>query len=43
MRATRKIGKMHQNVLVFVKGNPKVASQDLGEIQFPDVEVQDDE
>jgi len=33
MQATRKVGKMHQNVLVFVKGNPKTAAEDLGEIK----------
>jgi hypothetical protein len=33
MQATRKVGKMHQNVLVFVKGNPKAAAEDLGEIK----------
>jgi hypothetical protein len=34
MRSTRKVGKMHQNVLVFVKGSPKRAAQELGEIRF---------
>jgi len=43
MRATRKVGKMHQNVLVFVKGSSKIAAQNLGEIQFPDVEEQEHE
>lgn len=33
MRGTRKIGKMHQNILVFVKGDPKQAADDLGEIK----------
>jgi DNA modification methylase len=33
MQAPRKVGKMHQNVLVFVKGNPKAAAEDLGEIK----------
>lgn len=34
MRATRKIGKMHQNILVFVKGDPKKASKELGDIKI---------
>ena len=32
MRASRKIGKMHQNILVFLKGDAKKAVKDLGEI-----------
>jgi hypothetical protein len=32
MRASRKIGKMHQNVLVFLKGNAKAAAESMGEI-----------
>ena len=34
MRATRKITKTHQNVLVFIKGDPKKATQGMGEIIF---------
>ena len=34
MVATRKIGKTHQNVLVFLKGNAKAAVASLGEIQI---------
>jgi DNA modification methylase len=33
MQATRKIGKMHQNVLVFLKGDAKKAANELGEIK----------
>jgi DNA modification methylase len=33
MRAGRKIGKMHQNVLIFLKGSAKKAVADLGDIQ----------
>ena len=33
MLASRKIGKMHQNILVFVKGDPKLAAKDLGAIE----------
>jgi ParB-like chromosome segregation protein Spo0J/DNA modification methylase len=36
MRATRKIGKMHQNILVFLKGSAKVAAQELGDIKIPE-------
>ena len=36
--ATRKLGKTHQNVLVFVKGDPKIATQKCGECQFKDTE-----
>ncbi len=32
MRASRKIGKMHQNILVFLKGDAKKAVKDLGDI-----------
>jgi DNA modification methylase len=34
MRATRKVGKMHQNVLVFLKGNANLAVKDLGVIDM---------
>jgi len=33
MRASRKIGKMHQNIMIFVKGDPKIAAAELGDIQ----------
>lgn len=34
----RKVGKTHQNVLVFLKGDSKKAVKDLGkiEMEFPD-------
>ena len=32
--AARKLGKTHQNVLVFVKGDPKAATQAIGEVDF---------
>jgi len=32
MRSTRKLGKTHQNILVFLKGDAKKAVSDLGEI-----------
>lgn len=38
MRASRKIGKMHQNILVFLKGDAKKAVASLGEIATVDVQ-----
>lgn len=35
--ASRKLGKTHQNILVFVKGNPKAAVAALGSCEFGDV------
>ena len=32
----RKLGKTHQNVLIFYKGDPKVIKQDFGEIKLDD-------
>ena len=34
--ATRKLGRTHQNVLCFVKGNPRVATRAIGECDFGD-------
>jgi hypothetical protein len=36
--ASRKFGKAHQNVLVFIKGNSKKAVAALGEVEFGDVD-----
>lgn len=33
---SRKITKVHQNVLVFVKGDPKEATKKLGKVEFPE-------
>lgn len=33
----RKLGKTHQNVLVFVKGDPKKATEAIGEVQFGEI------
>ncbi len=33
-QAGRKLGKTHQNVLVFVKGDPKKATQAIGDVDF---------
>lgn len=35
---SRKLGKSHQNVLVFVKGDPVKATAAVGEVEFGDVE-----
>ena len=40
MRASRKLGKTHQNILVFVKGDGKKAAQRCGDIQI-NIEEQD--
>lgn len=36
-QATRKLGKSHQNVLTFVKGDPKKAAARLGEVVLPEL------
>jgi DNA modification methylase len=41
MRASRKLGKTHQNVLVFVKGDGKKAAQRCGDIEINIEEVDD--
>jgi hypothetical protein len=33
----RKLGKTHQNVLVFVKGDPKKATEAIGEVEVGDI------
>lgn len=35
--STRKLGKTHQNVLVFVKGDPKKATAAIGECEFGEI------
>ncbi len=35
--ATRKLGKTHQNVFVFVKGDPKKATDAVGPVEFGDL------
>ena len=37
-KAGRKIGKTHQNILVFVKGNPKKATKAVGKSAFGEIE-----
>ena len=41
--AGRKIGKTHQNVLVFVKGDGKKAATECGDVEFGEVEAIDDQ
>lgn len=36
--AGRKLGKTHQNVLIFVKGNPKKATDQIGKVDFADTD-----
>jgi DNA modification methylase len=36
--SSRKLGKTHQNVLIFVKGDAKKATEKIGEIEFGEVE-----
>lgn len=41
--AARKLGKTHQNVLVFCKGDPKKATAAIGAIEFGDVPEEQEE
>lgn len=41
--STRKIGKTHQNVLIFAKGNPKAAAAAIGEVEFGEVGAPEDD
>lgn len=36
--STRKLGKTHQNVLVFVKGDPRAATAAVGVVEFGEIE-----
>lgn len=38
-QTSRKLGKTHQNILVFCKGDPKKAAQAIGEVEFGDIEA----
>ena len=40
--ATRKVGKTHQNVLIFCKGDAKRATQAIGEVEFGDMVLSDE-
>ena len=37
MRKSRKIGKVHQNILVFIKGDAKKAVAEIGDIEFSEI------
>lgn len=37
-QATRKMGRTHQYMLIFCKGDPKKATKRLGDVQIPDME-----
>ena len=37
-QATRKMGRTHQYALIFVKGDPRKATERLGEVELPDME-----
>jgi hypothetical protein len=37
--AARKLGKAHQNVLVFCKGDPRRATEAVGAVEFGEIEV----
>lgn len=39
MQASRKVGRQHQNVLVFYKGDSKKIKANFGEIELPDMEA----
>lgn len=41
--STRKLGKTHQNILVFCKGDPKAATLAVGEVEFGDVGLEEGE
>jgi hypothetical protein len=34
--ASRKLGPLHQHVLVFVKGNPRTATEAIGPVEYGD-------
>lgn len=39
--SSRKLGKTHQNVLIFVKGNPRLATNAVGPVEVADMESPD--
>jgi hypothetical protein len=41
--ASRKLGKTHQNVVIFCKGNPKKATEACGTITIEDIEIGTDD
>lgn len=41
--STRKLGKTHQNILAFIKGDPRRATEAIGDVQFGEAELFSDE
>ncbi len=41
--ASRKLGRTHQNVMVFVKGDPKQATEACGPVEFGEIEAAENE
>ena len=39
--ASRKVGKTHQNILVFLKGDARAAVKAIGEVEFGDLDLPD--
>ena len=39
--ASRKLGRTHQNVLVFCKGDPKRATEAIGQVEFGEIDEAD--
>lgn len=42
-KTSRKVGKMHQNVLIFCKGDGKRAAERLGDIEIPEISQENDD
>lgn len=38
-QGSRKVGRVHQNILVFFKGDPKTIKSELGEVDVKDIEL----
>ena len=41
--AARKLGRTHQSVLVFIKGDPRLATEACGEVEFGEIELSTEE
>lgn len=41
-KTSRKVGKMHQNILIFCKGDGKKSAERLGTIEIPELSQEDD-
>jgi hypothetical protein len=40
--ASRKLGRTHQNVMVFCKGDPRRATEACGPVEFGDIEAEEE-